>query len=126
MRRVLQRIDGDALDTAVGSWLAGRERAVGQEVNDSDRRPLPSLAVDGKTVRGARRTDGTQVHLLAAMTGTGLVTAQREVDATTNEITVFQPLLAPLNLHGTVVTFDALHSQTAHARFLVEDKHAHY
>ncbi|WP_251091756.1 hypothetical protein [Streptomyces sp. Caat 7-52] len=25
-----------------------------------------------------------------------------------------------------VVTFDALHSQTAHARFLVEDKHAHY
>ncbi|MGW7386750.1 ISAs1 family transposase [Streptomyces sp. NPDC054794] len=126
VRRVLQRIDGDALDTAVGSWLAGRERASGQEENDSDRRPLPSLAVDGKTVRGARRTDGTQVHLLAAMTGTGLVTAQREVDATTNEITVFQPLLAPLNLHGTVVTFDALHSQTAHARFLVEDKHAHY
>ncbi|MFG2126102.1 ISAs1 family transposase [Streptomyces sp. NPDC048710] len=126
VRRVLQRIDGDALDTAVGSWLAGRERAAGQEENDSDRRPLPSLAVDGKTVRGARRTDGTQVHLLAAMTGAGLVTAQREVDATTNEITVFQPLLAPLNLHGTVVTFDALHSQTAHARFLVEDKHAHY
>jgi len=125
VRRVLQRIDGDALDTAVGSWLAGRERAAGQAENNSDR-PLPSLAVDGKTVRGARRTDGTQVHLLAAMTGTGLVTAQREVDGKTNEITVFQPLLAPLDLHGTVVTFDALHSQTAHARFLVEDKHAHY
>lgn len=125
MRRILQRIDGDALDTAVGSWLAGRERAAGQEEPDSDR-PLPSLAVDGKTVRGARRTDGTQVHLLAAMTGTGLVTAQREVDGNTNEITVFQPLLAPLDLRGTVVTFDALHSQTAHARFLVEDKHAHY
>ena len=98
---------------------------VGQEENDIGR-PLPYLAVDGKTVRGARRTDGTQVHLLAAMTGTGLVTAQREVDGKTNEITVFQPLLAPLDLHGTVVTFDALHSQTAHARFLVEDKHAHY
>ncbi|MBB4779177.1 ISAs1 family transposase [Streptomyces rapamycinicus] len=125
VRRILQHIDGDALDTAVGRWLARRERAAGQEENDSDR-PLPSLAVDGKTVRGARRTDGTQVHLLAAMTGTGLVTAQREVDGKTNEITVFQPLLAPLDLHGTVVTFDALHSQTAHARFLVEDKHAHY
>ncbi|MFF4522295.1 transposase family protein [Streptomyces bluensis] len=103
VRRILQRIDGDALDTAVGSWLAGRERAAGQEENDSDR-PLSSLAVDGKTVRGARRTHGTQVHLLAAMTGTGLVTAQREVDGKTNEITVFQPLLAPLDLHGTVVT----------------------
>ncbi|WP_349345464.1 ISAs1 family transposase [Streptomyces rapamycinicus] len=125
VRRILQRIDGDALDTAVGRWLAGREHAAGQEENDSDR-PLPSLAVDGKTMRGARRTDGTQVHLLAAMTGTGLVTAQREVDGKTNEITVFRPLLAPLDLQGTVITFDALHSQTAHACFLVEDKHAHY
>ncbi|MGW1093413.1 hypothetical protein ACWD4L_46440, partial [Streptomyces sp. NPDC002596] len=41
--------------------------------------PRRSLAVDGKTVRGARRADGTQLHLLAAMTGTRLVTAQREV-----------------------------------------------
>jgi len=82
--------------------------------------------VDGKTVRGARRADGTQVHLLAAMTGTGPVTVQREVDRKTNGITVFQPLLAPLDLNAAVVTFDALHSQIDHACFLVEDKHAHY
>ncbi|MEU6393950.1 hypothetical protein [Streptomyces sp. NPDC046939] len=82
--------------------------------------------MDGRTVRGARRTDGTQVHPLAAMTGTGLATAQRDVDVTTNEITVSQPPLAPLNLHGTVVALDALHSQTAHARFPRDDKHAHY
>ncbi|MGW7530483.1 ISAs1 family transposase [Streptomyces sp. NPDC054783] len=82
--------------------------------------------MDGKTVRGARRADGAQIHLLAAMTGTGLVTAQREVGSKTNEITVFKPLLATLDLTDTVVTFDALHSQTEHARFLVEDKQAHY
>ncbi|WP_082119855.1 ISAs1 family transposase [Saccharothrix sp. ST-888] len=41
-----------------------------------------------------------------------------------NEITVFRPMLAELDLTDTVVTFDALHS--AHARFLVEDKNAHY
>ncbi|MER7645182.1 transposase [Streptomyces sp. NPDC126522] len=82
--------------------------------------------MDSKTVRGARPADGTQVHLLAAMTGTGLVTAHREVDGRTNEITVFQPLLAGVDLAYTVVTFDALHSQTAHARFLVDDKKAHY
>lgn len=40
--------------------------------------------------------------------------------------TVFRPLLAGLDLADTVVTFDDLHSQTAHARFLVEDKKAHY
>ena len=66
-------------------------------------------------MRGARRTDGTQVHLLAAMTGIGLVTAQREVEGKTNEFTVFQLLLGGLAMTGTVVTFDALHSQTAPA-----------
>ncbi|MFJ4833617.1 transposase family protein [Streptomyces sp. NPDC088747] len=45
--RVLQRVDGDALDTAIGAWLATR---------DSDRwtpDQRRSLAVDGKTIRGA-------------------------------------------------------------------------
>lgn len=36
VRRILQRIDGDALDTAVESWLAGRERAAGQKEYDSE------------------------------------------------------------------------------------------
>ncbi|MGW3208673.1 ISAs1 family transposase [Streptomyces sp. NPDC001135] len=126
VRRVLQRVDGDALDSAIGAWLAARDPDRPPPDQDAAARPRRSLAVDGKTVRGARRADGTHVHLLAAMTGTGLVTAQREVDGKTNEITVFRPLLAGLDLVDTVVTFDALHSQTAHARFLVEDKKAHY
>ena len=79
VRRVLQRIDGDALDTAIGAWLAARDPDRPQSGQCPAGRPFPSLAVDGKTVRGARHADGTQVHLLAAMTGTGLVTAQHEV-----------------------------------------------
>ncbi|MFE7712018.1 ISAs1 family transposase [Streptomyces sp. NPDC057486] len=126
VRRVLQRVDGDALDTAIGTWLAARDPGRPRPGQDRARQPRHSLAVDGKTVRGARRADGTQVHLLAAMTGTGLVTTQREVGGKTNEITVFRPMLAPLDLTDIVVTFDALHSQTAHARFLVEEKQAPY
>ncbi|MFK4548295.1 putative transposase YbfD/YdcC [Streptomyces tendae] len=125
MRRVLQRVDGDALDTAIGTWLAARDPDRPLRGKDTAERFRRSLAVDGKTVRGARRTDGTQAHLLAAMTDAGLVIAQREVDGKTNEITVFRPMLAELELTDTVVTFDALHSQVAHARFLVEEK-AHY
>ncbi|MEU8924974.1 hypothetical protein AB0D10_29230 [Kitasatospora sp. NPDC048545] len=60
------------------------------------------------------------------MTRTGLVTAQREVGFKTNEINVFRPILAGLDLAETVVTFDALHSQTGHARCLVEEQKAHY
>jgi hypothetical protein len=119
VRRALQRIDGDALDAAVGTWLARRDRTAAGPDTHGDW-PRPALAVDGKTVRGARRSDGTQVHLLSAMSEGGLVLAQREVDAKSNEITAFRPLLAPLDLAGRVVTFDAMHSQISHARFLVE------
>ncbi|MDQ1040127.1 hypothetical protein QFZ75_006543 [Streptomyces sp. V3I8] len=68
VRRVLQRIDGDAFDIAIGSWLAARDPDRLPSGQDPLSRPRCSLAVDGKTVRGARRSDGTQVHLLAAMT----------------------------------------------------------
>ncbi|MDG4761848.1 hypothetical protein [Micromonospora sp. WMMD710] len=40
------------------------------------------IAIDGKTLRGARIGDGRQVHLLSALnTGTGVVLAQVTVDA---------------------------------------------
>ncbi|MFD3658942.1 transposase family protein [Streptomyces sp. NPDC058620] len=74
VRRLLARIDGDALDLAVGRWLADR------------RAPEPGrlrgLAVDGKSLRGAARTDGRRIHLLAALDhATGLVLAQLDVGA---------------------------------------------
>jgi predicted transposase YbfD/YdcC len=43
-----------------------------------------------------------------------------------NEITQFQPLLQRLDLTATVVTADALHTQHAHADWLVAQKHAAY
>ena len=52
------------------------------------------IAIDGKTVRGAVRPDGTQPHLLAAYDVTaGTVLGQASVGAKTNEITCFVPLL---------------------------------
>jgi predicted transposase YbfD/YdcC len=48
------------------------------------------------------------------------------VDATTNEITRFRPLLEGLDLAGRVVTADALHTQREHADWLVTVKHAAY
>jgi len=91
-----------------------------------DRRPV---AVDGKAVRGTRHASGNGQarHLLAAADQqAGAVLAQAEVDGKTNEITCFAPLLAPLDLAGTVVTADALHAQREHAEFLVTKKGAHY
>ena len=87
---------------------------------------LPGIAVDGKTLRGARQADGRAVHLLSAMThDERVVIAQQEVDHKTNEIKVFRPLLRDLDIEGTLVTADAMHTQDDHINFLVEEKNAH-
>ena len=118
LRRVLQTVDGDALDAAIGAWLAVRER--------SDPEPR-AIAVDGKTLRGTCDTTGQGVHLLAAMTHTaGAVVAQRNVATKSSEVTEFAPLLSMVDLTGRVVTADALHTHRAHARYLVEQRGADY
>ena len=85
-----------------------------------------SVAVDGKAARGSRHGGVPAAHLLAAMTGDGRTVTQLRVPEKTNEITCFAALLAPYDLTGVTVTADALHTQRAHARFLVEEKKAHY
>ncbi|WP_243716400.1 ISAs1 family transposase [Actinomadura darangshiensis] len=85
--------------------------------------------MDGKSLRGTRHhtASGRARHLLAACSGRhGSVVAQREIDGKTSELSAFEPLLRPLELTGTEVTADALHTQRDHARFLVEDKNAHF
>ncbi|MFF7987526.1 hypothetical protein ACFZDK_52155 [Streptomyces sp. NPDC007901] len=61
-----------------------------------------AVAVDGKSLRGAIRADSRRVHLLSALRDDGIVLAQREVDAKSNEITAYRPQLEPLDLTGAV------------------------
>ncbi|WP_411089136.1 ISAs1 family transposase [Streptomyces sp. 061-3] len=85
-----------------------------------------TLAVDSKSARGSRHGEIPAAHLLAAVTGVGRVVTQLRVPSKTNEITCFDALLAPYELADVTVTADALHCQREHARFLVEEKKAHY
>jgi predicted transposase YbfD/YdcC len=118
--RVLTAVDPAPLDRALGAWVSAQLAA---------RRPggRVVLAVDGKTVRGARTSDGTAPHLLACLDhGTGVVLAQAAVDSKTNEISVFTTLLGQAGgLRGVLVTADALHAQREHATWLHEHG-AHY
>jgi predicted transposase YbfD/YdcC len=84
------------------------------------------VAVDGKTSRGARRADGTRVHLLGVAEHGGRLLDHLEVDVKHNETSHFTVLLEPLDLDGAVVTFDALHTVRANLDWLVKDKKAHY
>jgi DDE_Tnp_1-associated/Transposase DDE domain len=120
-RRVLRRLDGQALAAVSGAWLTGQVLA-----GLADAGPLV-IALDGKTVRGAKAGNEKAPHLLAAMIcGARAVLAQLDVDQKTNEITQVKPLLDDAGISGALVTADALHVQKETARYLVEDKHAGY
>ena len=106
VRRVLGRVDPDALDQAIGRWLAAQQPLcpTGRRPSSSAR-PQRAVAVDGKTLRGSGHHHTAAVHLLAAMDHTShAVLGQTDVEHTTNEITQFQPLLQRLDLTATVVT----------------------
>jgi hypothetical protein len=117
MWRLLIRLDPTLLATVLAGWLHTRTQGPGSP----PRRYRRVIAVDGKTLRGARLGDGRQVHLLSALdTATGLVIAQVTVDTKSNEITSFAPLLDAVEtvlgtLAGVLFIADALHTQTGHA-----------
>jgi predicted transposase YbfD/YdcC len=116
VRRALQQLDPDRLDGVVSDWLA--------LLSDEQ---AEAVAVDGKTLRGARDRAGRRVHLFAALAhASGTVVAQRQVDGKSSEIAELRPLLERVDLAGKVVTADALHAQRAHARYLVRDRAADY
>ena len=84
------------------------------------------IALDGKTLRGSQ--DGGHARQLVAAFGhtSHVVLNQVEVADKASEQKAVKPLLDPLTLAGRVVTADALHTQTETARYVVEDKQAHY
>jgi predicted transposase YbfD/YdcC len=103
-RRVFARLDADLLDAVVGAWMWTATRLVeGRRV----------IAVDGKTVRGARAAGVDAPHLVAAFDhAAAVVLGQVAVAAKTNEIPTVRTLLKMLDLAGAVVTVDAMHTQT--------------
>jgi predicted transposase YbfD/YdcC len=103
-RRAFALVSADVLDRVLGAWLWTRAAQAGGRL---------VIAIDGKTVRGAKGKDGKAPHLVAALAhGLGTVLGQVAVDAKSNEIPAVRELLkAFADLAGTVLTIDALHTQ---------------
>ena len=92
IKRAVRGTDAEAADRQLCAWLRG-EAAAG-------RLNWRHIAIDGKTLRGAARPDGTRPHLLSAYDVTeGTVLGQEDVDGKTNEITCFVPLLGAILTH---------------------------
>ena len=74
------------------------------------------LAIDGKALRGAtEKAKGETAPMLLNVVETvrGLILAQLPVDSKANEIAVIPGLLKLLNIRGSVITIDAIGTQTA-------------
>jgi DDE_Tnp_1-associated len=138
IRVVLDRVDSRALARALLGSRPGRGapssasvrryrvRQAAQQAKALARDGLRAVAVDGKTSRGARRADGTRVHLLGVAGHGGHLPDHLEVGVKHNETSHFTELLEPVDLAGAVVTFDALHTVRANLDWLVTEKKAHY
>ena len=140
IRVLLDRLDPRALARALLGRPGGRRgggrppasvrgyraRRAARQREALARGRLRAVAVDGKTSRGARRRDGTRVHLLGVAEHGGRLLDHVEVDVKHNETSHFTELLGSLDLDGAVVTFDALHTVRANLDWLVSQKNAQY
>jgi predicted transposase YbfD/YdcC len=116
MRRTLAQLDANDLDTRLAGWMATRVgHLAGRRV----------IAVDGKTIRGARTISGAP-HLVAAFDHTsGAVVGQLAVTSKSNEIPALRDLLDGMDITGAVISADAMHCQRETARDIT-DRGAHY
>jgi predicted transposase YbfD/YdcC len=110
-RRAFALVSPDVLDRVLGTWLHTRAVQAGGRL---------VIAVDGKTVRGAKDKTGKAPHLVAALAhGIGAVLGQAAVDAKSNEIPAVRELLKTFtSLAGAVITIDALHTQSDTAQVI--------
>lgn len=102
-RRVLQAMDPERFEQVIGDYQR-RQRPADREI---------AISIDGKTLRGTIvKAKGRGVHLLAAyLPGSGLVLMEVAVESKENEIVVAPKLLKSIDLNGTIIMGDAMHTQ---------------
>jgi predicted transposase YbfD/YdcC len=111
-RRAFALVGPDVLDRVLGAWLHTRAVQAGGRL---------IIAIDGKTVRGAKDKSGKAPHLVAALAhGIGAVLGQVAVDVKSNEIPAVRDLLkAFASLATAVITIDAMHTQSDTAQVIL-------
>ena len=118
-RRVLSALKPGAFQACFASWLqslrASAEAASGTE--------QPVFAVDGKTLRRShdRRKGLGALHSVSIWaTDFGLTLGQVATDEKSNEITAIPELLRLVDIKGAIITIDAMGTQKAIAKQIVE------
>jgi predicted transposase YbfD/YdcC len=110
---VFGRLQPAQFETSFLRWVQAVMGASGGKV----------VAIDGKTLRRShdRRLGKSAIHMVSAWASANhLLLGQVKVDEKSNEITAIPALLTMLELGGAIVTIDAMGTQTAIARAIVD------
>lgn len=111
--RVLSSLSPIEFEECFSNWVKSIIVATGHEV----------IAVDGKTICGAKVNGKSPIHMVSAWACTNnLVLGQVKVNEKSNEITAIPTLIEALAVQGCVITIDAMGCQTDIADKIIERK----
>jgi predicted transposase YbfD/YdcC len=114
--RVFDRLKPSAFQACFREWVPAVQEAL----------DIKHVAIDGKTLRSSGAANLGPLHLVSAWaTAQRLSLGQVAVADKSNEITAIPALLDLLDLHGALVTIDAMGCQKAIAR-KIKDQGADY
>lgn len=111
--RVFAALLPEQFQACFAAWMAEVAEQLG----------LHQIAIDGKTLRGShdRGQGKAALHLISAWAVENhLSLGQQAVDAKSNEITAIPKLLEILDLHGALVTIDAMGCQKEIAEQIID------
>jgi predicted transposase YbfD/YdcC len=111
LERVFDALDPVAFQSCFRAWMSALHQALG----------LSPIAIDGKTLRGSGVNGKKALHLVSAWaTANELSLGQITVDEKSNEIPAIPKLLEQLDIHGALVTIDAMGCQKEIAAAIVD------
>ncbi len=114
-RRVFEFINPEELNRCFLQWVETLSAKMGGEI----------IPIDGKTIRGSydRNQGKSALHIISAWSSQQrLVLGQMKVEDKSNEITAIPALLELLDITGSIITIDAMGTQTEIAQKIIEKK----
>lgn len=111
-RNIIKEIDTQQLHALFCEWM----KSVVREL-------YGVVAIDGKQARRTKDAKKRPLHVVSAFaTECGLVLGQLACEEKSNEITAIPKLLEMLEIKGCIVTIDAMGTQTAIAKAIIDKK----
>jgi predicted transposase YbfD/YdcC len=111
IRKFMNRLDPTILQDRIYAWL--------DKIGHSKK--VRHIALDGKAMRACTGDNDRAIMQVAAVDAeTGITLAAKQVDSKSNEIPAVQEMLASLNLKNTLVSADAMHTQTLTAETILK------